>query len=104
MKKLLLILSLSLIVFACTSKVAPTASTPASDNNTVTVSEETKAALTAGHAIYTTKCSKCHDTKDVTAFDKKSWEGILQDMIPKARLNETDAKNVTAYVMANAKK
>jgi cytochrome c5 len=101
MKKFLLILSLSLIVFACTSKVAPTAST---NNKNVAVSEETKAAITAGHTIYTTKCSKCHDAKDVTAFDKKSWEGILEDMIPKAKLNETEAKNVTAYVMANAKK
>lgn len=96
MKKYFFILIAFIAIAACNNKM--------SGSSVKETTEVTKEQLAAGHTIYTTKCSKCHDAKDIAAFDIKSWKGILEDMIPKAKLNEEEAKNVTAYVMANAKK
>lgn len=65
-----------------------------------------KADATAGQAIYDTggKCAKCHKPKVVANYTPEKWVGILDKMIPKAKLDATEAKLVTAYVMVNAKK
>jgi len=113
MKKAITIITFSLLVFACsrktvsTSSTAPTATTSASptEGSTESTSVAAHAALVEqGKGIYTTKCAKCHAAKDVTAFTTTRWEGILQKMIPKAKLNETESQQVTAYVMEYAAK
>ena len=103
MKKIATIAALSLLVFACSRKTVSTASTP---TVTKTSKEDAaKAALEAhGLTIYTTKCARCHEAKDVTEYTTRSWEGILKSMIPKAKLTEEESRQVTAYVMAHAKK
>jgi hypothetical protein len=65
-----------------------------------------KKDVTAGLAIYDTggKCAKCHKPKDVAKYTPEKWVGILDKMIPKAKLDATETKLVTAYVMVNAKK
>lgn len=65
-----------------------------------------KSDATAGQAIYDAggKCTKCHKPKNVGAYTPEKWTGILNKMIPKAKLNDNEAKLVTAYVMLHAKK
>lgn len=107
MKKAATIITLALLVFACSRKTVDTSQT---STNTPEITETAKAnaehaaLVEQGKGIFTTKCSKCHATKTVTAYTTTRWEGILKNMIPKAKLNETEAQQVTAYVMENAAK
>lgn len=121
MKKILIVAGLATFVFACTHKAMPTTSStnttnPGSASTTTTASttattsstntSSNAALVEQGHAVYLdkTKCARCHGPKDVTAYTQERWTGILRNMIPKAKLDETQSAQVTAYVMANAKK
>lgn len=106
MKKASIIFLLATIVFACSRKTLSTSDiAPAVSNTEVTTNNNTDLAkVESGKTIYTTKCSKCHTTKEVTAYTASRWEGILKNMIPKAKLDETEAQQVTAYVMEQTKK
>jgi cytochrome c5 len=113
MKKAITIITFSLLVFACSRKTVSTSSTVPATTTSSTINETSAGpnSVTAhaelveqGKGIFTTKCSKCHATKDVTAYTQTRWEGILQKMIPKAKLNETESQQVTAYVMEYAAK
>jgi len=113
MKKAITIITFSLLVFACSRKTVSTSSTvPATTTSSTTTEASPESTSVSAHAllveqgkgIYTTKCSKCHATKDVTAYTTTRWDGILQKMIPKAKLNDTEAQQVTAYVMEYASK
>ena len=103
MKKASTIICLALLVFACSRKTVSTSETAASP---VAASPEAEhAALVAqGKTVYTNRCGRCHGLKDVTAYTTTRWDGILKNMIPKAKLNETEAQQVTAYVLEHAKK
>ncbi len=57
----------------------------------------------AGKIIYANRCGRCHGLKNTESYTLQRWENILKTMIPKAKLNDEEAKQVTAYVMANAK-
>ncbi len=122
MKKTSLIALFALTIWACHRKtVAPaTTATPAASNEKVAAETAASAPapaaapaapaapseemLAAGKTVYTTRCNRCHEAKPLEKYSTQQWEGILKAMIPKARLNETEAQHVTAYVMANAKK
>ncbi len=93
-----------LITAACHKKAIPAAAvtTPAPDSTTVAMPDA--ALVEAGKTVYTTKCTKCHALKVVDNYTVEKWTGILQSMIPKAKLDETESAQVTAYVTANAKK
>ena len=92
-----------LIVAACHKKAVPAAAvvTPTTDS---AVAMADPALVEAGKSVYTTKCTKCHALKVVDNYTVEKWTGILQSMIPKAKLDETESAQVTAYVTANAKK
>ncbi|MGC4038003.1 MAG: cytochrome c [Chitinophagaceae bacterium] len=96
MKKLLVLSVLIVSIAACHKKAAPTTAVPAA--------APVDATVEAGHNIYTTKCTKCHAAKVVDNYTTEKWADILKAMIPKAKLDETEAAQVTAYVNANAKK
>lgn len=115
MKKTITIVTLALLVFACSRKTTNTAQTTTTTPATTTESSASATETTAGnteHAslveqgkiVYTTRCNRCHGLKDVTAFTTTRWDGILKNMIPKAKLDATQAQQVTAYVMENARK
>ena len=94
-----------LIVFitaACHKKAVPAATveTPAG----TAVAAPDPALVEAGKLVYTTKCTKCHAAKVVENYTTEKWAGILQAMIPKAKLDDAESAQVTAYVNANAKK
>lgn len=116
MKKSIVILILALSVWACHRKTIPSSdSNVIISNKTNTEETKTKTEITkteasgtdlaaVGKTVYTTRCNRCHGLKNTENFTQQQWDNILKSMIPKARLNDDEAKQVTAYVMANAKK
>jgi cytochrome c5 len=117
MKKFIVLFVASATIFiACQKKSAPTASTStnsnaASTNNTnATATPETakvayaSADIDAGKVIYNSKCTKCHAAKPVESFNEERWTKILKSMIPRAKLDTDESRQVTAYAMTNAKK
>jgi cytochrome c2 len=105
MKKVLTFVFILIIAAACHKKAVPSTSlaTPEPAPATTAVAAD-PAMVEAGHAIFTTKCTKCHKLKIVENYTAERWTGILKAMVPKAKLDSTEAAQVTAYVTANAKK
>ncbi|KAA5536503.1 hypothetical protein F0919_02210 [Taibaiella lutea] len=121
MRKATIILSLmagTFIMVKCTPKASKTiAETPkatttdvAAPPETATPSSATVAGTTytaeqieSGKTVYNNNCAKCHKLFATTAFTITQWTPILKGMIPKAKLSETDAMLVKAYVFSNAK-
>ena len=97
MKKAIVIVVLVLIVFACHRKTVVTAES--AGNNA-----EPSALVQKGKTIYTTGCTKCHGVKPVNHYTANRWKKILNSMVPKAKLSQEETDQVTAYVMAYAKK
>jgi mono/diheme cytochrome c family protein len=104
MKKVFaLSLFIVLIAVACHKKAVPVASTPTATTEPAVAAAD-PALVEAGKSVFATKCTKCHPAKVVENYTTERWTGILKSMIPKAKLDETEAAQVTAYVNANAKK
>lgn len=106
MKATISIVILALIVFACHRK------TVASTNNIIISNKISTASKTsgadskmspAGQSIYINRCGRCHGLKNTEKYTQQQWENILKSMIPKAKLNDEEGKQVTAYVMANCR-
>jgi cytochrome c553 len=114
MKRLITLFSLvAIVAIACHKKAMPVvtdrtsqppapsvAAPPVVDSAAINLAAE----LSAGKTVYDTKCTRCHMDKGVANFTAERWPNILRSMIPKARLTEIESRQVTAYVMANAKK
>lgn len=98
MKKTITIAVLALAVLACHRKTVPgsTAAAPKTDAHAEMVAQ--------GKLVYTNSCGRCHGLKPVENYTSERWTNILKSMIPKAKLTDAQAEQVTAYVMANAKK
>ena len=99
-----------LIVLSCTKKVIPSASVPvveAKSSPVVTAVPSTPSILestAAGMTIYQAKCGRCHDLPVPSSYSLKKWDHIMDEMAPKAKLNDEQKANVLMYVQANAKK
>src|SRR5438067_1970148 len=100
MKKTIIITILALVVFACHRKTV--ASVP-SENETTKPNAARSAMIAQGKTVYIAKCGRCHGLKNTAKYTPERWTTILQKMIPKAKLDESEAEQVTAYVIANAK-
>lgn len=91
------------IVVSCAKKSTPSSTTPtASSAVSKTVVNENDIA--AGHQIFDQNCGKCHRLFTPDEFKEKRWVRIIDEMAPKARLNDNEKQKVLAYVVANAKK
>ncbi|MGN6292127.1 MAG: hypothetical protein ACTHMV_05225 [Chitinophagaceae bacterium] len=105
MRKTFLFAAAATFIFmACHRKTVPTVADRTEVPTAPAEAVASAADIEAGHAIFTTKCSKCHATKPVDKWTVEGWQPILKAMIPKARLDSVQASQVTAYVKANAKK
>lgn len=61
-------------------------------------------SMEAGKTVYVTKCNTCHALKNPGDYTVDQMNTILQVEIPKAKLSSKEAEQVTAYLLANAKK
>lgn len=109
MKKLFLLSFFALAIFACSRKTLPASeviiSNPTPEATVKNNSETaTSKEVITGKSIYINRCGRCHALKPIEKYSKEEWNGILKDMIPRANLNEAEAKEVTAFVLANSKK
>ncbi|MGH2552064.1 MAG: hypothetical protein ACRDEB_00010 [Chitinophagaceae bacterium] len=57
-----------------------------------------------GKTVYVTKCGNCHALKNPGDYTEDQLNNILKIEIPKANLDNKEAEQVTAYLLANAKK
>lgn len=105
MKATITILILAIIAFACHRKTVA-----ASDNIVISNKTNTETKITnpevasAGQTVYSNRCGRCHGLKKTEKYTAQQWENILKSMIPKAKLNDDEAREVTAYVLEHAKK
>lgn len=105
MKATITILILAIFVFACHRKTVASSDNIVISNKTNTTAKTVKTESTsAGETIYANRCGRCHYLKTARDYTSQQWENILKSMIPKTKLNGDEAKQVTAYVMANSKK
>ena len=106
MKTTIALIILVIVVFACLHKTVVGSDEIIISNKTNKTSTSSSSSETtfAGQTIYTNRCARCHGLKKTENYTAQQWEVILKSMIPKARLNDDEAKQVTAYVMTNAKK
>jgi uncharacterized membrane protein len=103
MKKLFVFLLIaSIIIVACTPKASP-AATETTIPSATAVSQDA-AVIEAGHTIFTTKCTKCHKAKPVEKWTYEELRPTLASMVKKAKLDNTEIEQVSAYVNANSKK
>jgi mono/diheme cytochrome c family protein len=103
MKKTIVISLFVLATMACHRKTV--ASSTAAVNSEKAKSDAAHAELVVqGKTVYTTRCNKCHALKTVENYTADRWGNILKSMVPKAKLNDAEAQQVTAYVLENAKK
>ena len=107
MKTAITLSTIAILVFACHRKTIASSDNIIISNKTNT---ETKTSVSnpelasAGQTIYTNRCGRCHGLKKTENYTSPQWDNILKTMIPKARLNEQETKEVTAYVMEHSKK
>lgn len=55
--------------------------------------------LKEGYAIYIGACTNCHNAKSIYSRQEESWQGIIDDMAPKAKLTATEKDAVYKYVL-----
>lgn len=108
MKATIIILILALLAVACHRKALASSDNIIISNKTNADAPKEQAQdmdlASEGRTVYTSRCGRCHGLKNTGNYSQQQWQNILKTMIPKARLNEDQARQVTAYVMANAKK
>jgi len=99
----------SVFAVACHKQAVPvitarTAFPEAPKSTEPLIVENSPEAIAAGKILFETRCNRCHDLRDTKGYVTERWASILKIMVPRARLNEGQAKQVTAYIMANAQK
>ena len=99
---ILLLVIIILIAMACTPKASP-AVTEATIPTSMAVSKDTK-TIEAGHTIFTAKCTRCHKEKPIQKWTYEKLRPTLAVMVKRAKLDNTEIGQLTAYVYANSKK
>lgn len=108
MKHLMLLFFLVLSCVYCTSKKKSTGTpniSTASNEVILAVAQKkwtgtTQADLDAGKAIYSSKCTKCHEEMKIVARSEKSWLHEIDDMSPKAELTAEEKLKLTKYILS----
>ena len=61
-------------------------------------------SMEKGKTVFVSKCGSCHGLKNPGDYTVDQWNTILRNEIPKANLDNKESEQVTAYILANAKK
>lgn len=103
MKKLLFFLfAAAFIAFACTPKASPAVTEATIPSETAVSNDEV--TIEAGHTIFTTKCTRCHREKPIEKWTYEKIRPVLASMVKKAKLDNTEIGQVSAYAHANSRK
>jgi cytochrome c5 len=102
MKKLIAILSISLIVFACSHKTTTRTSATIAEMKTssATVSHE---QFMEGKITYEANCARCHALKEPSNYTADEWTKWIDKMAPRAKISEEQKQQIFNYVSVNAK-
>lgn len=94
MKLVFHIFAVATLVLASQScrNTAEISATPTDENGMI------KADVGEGKVIYMRDCTRCHEQKKVEDFTSAQWANILPRMIVQAQLNDTESRQVKAYV------
>jgi len=90
----------------CSPKVpaAVAASEPGAAEKVAEVRRDyTEAQMEEGRLVWQSSCKKCHKLFEPDSRSVEKWERVLPRMSRKAKLDETDAGKVRAYLLAHAK-
>ncbi len=61
-------------------------------------------SMNNGKTVYVTKCNSCHALKNPGDYTVEQTYSFLKAEIPKAKLSQKETDEVTAYLIANAKR
>jgi len=112
MKTTITIAVLALLVWACHRKTIASDDIIISNKSKASTHTKTEEAAKAGEPvpdapgknIFINRCGRCHSLKNTEKYTSQEWENILKAMIPKAKLNDEEAKQLTTYIMEHSKK
>jgi uncharacterized membrane protein len=93
---------LAVVMVACTPKASP--SVTEATIPTESAVSKSSATISAGHTLFTTKCTRCHGQKPVEKWTYEELRPVLASMVKKAKLDKTETEQVSAYVYSRAKK
>jgi cytochrome c5 len=105
MKKIAItILAVGAIVVACKSKKTMNSSKEAVTDAQLTAVQSrfpdaTKAELEKGYAVYTGPCTRCHGTKDVTAYTEPKLLEIVDAMSKKAKITPEEKQALVRFAV-----
>ncbi|HMI06706.1 MAG TPA: cytochrome c [Flavobacterium sp.] len=108
MKKLIAVLVLGTIVFACGApKVAVTAMQPDPVQVPVKIASPAEDgpkplafALEEGKSLYENDCAKCHGLYKPTDFTREEWGPIMAKMQIKARITDEETASIYNYILS----
>jgi mono/diheme cytochrome c family protein len=95
MKKVILITVLTACIYACTHKTISTTEEQAAAPHE---KNPTSAIVSSGRYVYQSKCGSCHGLKNIADYTASQWSGILQVMIPKAKLDDPETQQLVAFI------
>ena len=105
MKKIIIIATVLIsITVACKSKKAVTASSDSAMDAQLTAvnarfPNTTMAELKKGQAVYKGACTKCHGTKDVTAYTEPKLLEIVDVMSKKAEITAEEKQALIKFAV-----
>jgi len=101
---LILLIATILVNSACHKKAVPTFTTRSIDiTQTVPVNNRTPDPE-SGKSVFTSHCNRCHALPDPLKYTSQQFDGILPVMTRRAKLNNDETADVTAYLKANCAK
>lgn len=103
MKKIHSLIFLLAFLAACTKKVAPASSKVAIPPPPASPLLNPGDWGASGKMIYEAKCGRCHDLPKPASYSYRRWSYIMDEMAPKAKLNDSEKTMVLTYVQDNAK-
>jgi cytochrome c5 len=104
MRKLIVLLMISFVVFSCSHKTTPSATNVKAEvkarEESATVSN---AQFVEGKALSLTYCTKCHAEKNPSRGNMTQWDKWLDKMAPKAKITDEQKMKIRDYISVNAK-
>lgn len=59
--------------------------------------------IAVGKTLFESKCDRCHGLKQPETRTVEKWEKVLPRMVNFAKLSDTEAGQVRAYILSHAK-